>query len=60
MDVDQVQQREEKVSGIKDMTSADYYFDSYAHYGIHEEMLKDEIRTCTYRDSMIQNRHLFK
>ena len=22
----------------------DYYFDSYAHYGIHEEMLKDEIR----------------
>jgi hypothetical protein len=22
----------------------DYYFDSYAHYGIHEEMLKDDIR----------------
>jgi len=45
---------------VKDMTSADYYFDSYAHFGIHEEMLKDEVRTCTYRDSMIMNKHLFK
>ena len=25
--------------------SKDYYFDSYAHFGIHEEMLKDEVRT---------------
>ncbi|CAG8723536.1 10482_t:CDS:2, partial [Acaulospora morrowiae] len=25
-----------------EMTSKDYYFDSYAHFGIHEEMLKDE------------------
>jgi protein arginine N-methyltransferase 1 len=23
-----------------DMTSKDYYFDSYSHFGIHEEMLK--------------------
>jgi protein arginine N-methyltransferase 1 len=23
-----------------EMTSKDYYFDSYAHFGIHEEMLK--------------------
>lgn len=44
----------------EEMTSADYYFDSYAHFGIHEEMLKDEVRTCTYRDSMYQNMHLFK
>ncbi|MBZ3882239.1 Protein arginine N-methyltransferase 1 [Sciurus carolinensis] len=27
----------------EDMTFKDYYFDSYAHFGIHEEMLKDEI-----------------
>ena len=27
-----------------EMTSKDYYFDSYAHFGIHEEMLKDEVR----------------
>ncbi|XP_071254379.1 histone-arginine methyltransferase CARM1-like [Salvelinus alpinus] len=42
------------------MTSKDYYFDSYAHFGIHEEMLKDEVRTLTYRNSMLHNKHLFK
>lgn len=45
---------------VNDMTSNDYYFDSYAHFGIHEEMLKDEVRTKTYRDSMYNNKHLFK
>ncbi|XP_011500937.1 PREDICTED: protein arginine N-methyltransferase 1 [Ceratosolen solmsi marchali] len=45
---------------VDDMTSRDYYFDSYAHYGIHEEMLKDEVRTVTYRNSMYDNKHLFK
>jgi len=44
----------------EDRTSKDYYFDSYAHFGIHEEMLKDEVRTLTYRNAMIYNRHLFK
>merc|ERR1711991_530101 len=44
----------------KDMTSADYYFDSYAHQGIHEEMLKDEVRTLTYRNSVYNNPHLFR
>jgi len=43
-----------------EMTSKDYYFDSYAHFGIHEEMLKDEVRTLTYRNSMFHNKHLFK
>jgi hypothetical protein len=42
------------------MTSADYYFDSYAHFGIHEEMLKDEVRTKSYMNSIIKNPHLFK
>ena len=70
MDVDQVKveavNSNGKMNGIegeksvKENTSADYYFDSYAHFGIHEEMLKDEVRTCTYRDSMVQNKHLFK
>lgn len=41
-------------------TSADYYFDSYAHFGIHEEMLKDRVRTRTYQNVMYQNEHLFK
>merc|ERR1712032_1100166 len=43
-----------------EMTSKDYYFDSYAHFGIHEEMLKDEVRTTSYRNAMIHNSHLFK
>jgi SAM-dependent methyltransferase len=43
----------------KDLTSADYYFDSYSHFGIHEEMLKDEVRTKTYQKAILQNKHLF-
>lgn len=43
----------------QDMTSADYYFDSYSHFGIHEEMLKDEVRTRTYMNAIFQNKHLF-
>jgi len=49
----------EKVA-VDEMTSKDYYFDSYAHFGIHEEMLKDEVRTLTYRNAMYDNKHLFK
>jgi protein arginine N-methyltransferase 1 len=41
-------------------TSADYYFDSYSHFGIHEEMLKDKIRTRSYQQAIINNKHLFK
>ncbi|KAF2860288.1 protein arginine N-methyltransferase [Piedraia hortae CBS 480.64] len=37
-----------------------HYFNSYNHHGIHEEMLKDEVRTKSYRDSIYNNKHLFK
>lgn len=40
--------------------SGDYYFDSYAHFGIHEEMLKDTVRTKTYKNAIMRNAHLFK
>jgi protein arginine N-methyltransferase 1 len=43
-----------------EQTTADYYFDSYSHFGIHEEMLKDEVRTRTYMRSILNNRHLFR
>uniref|UniRef100_A0A669R0X6 type I protein arginine methyltransferase n=1 Tax=Phasianus colchicus TaxID=9054 RepID=A0A669R0X6_PHACC len=36
------------------------YFSSYGHYGIHEEMLKDKVRTESYRDFIYQNSHIFK
>jgi protein arginine N-methyltransferase 1 len=42
------------------MTSRDYYADSYAHFGIHEEMLKDTVRTGSYRAAIVNNSHLFK
>jgi len=38
----------------------DYYFNSYAHYSIHEEMLKDEVRTGKYRQAILHNKALFE
>jgi type I protein arginine methyltransferase len=59
-------------TNMEDMTSADYYADSYGHFGIHgispkflfgsdnlEEMLKDTVRTLSYRNAIYQNSHLF-
>ncbi|MCJ1310209.1 type I protein arginine N-methyltransferase Rmt1 [Agyrium rufum] len=46
---------------LESMGSAEqHYFNSYNHHGIHEEMLKDEVRTRSYRDSIYQNKHIFK
>ncbi|KAG8878882.1 hypothetical protein FRB97_002119 [Tulasnella sp. 331] len=44
----------------ENMTSKDYYADSYAHFGIHEEMLKDTVRTTTYQNAILRNPQLFK
>lgn len=52
----------------------DYYFDSYSHFSIHEDMLKDKvsiiikifkiysskIRTNGYMNAMIKSPHLFE
>ncbi|KAD6795178.1 hypothetical protein E3N88_06074 [Mikania micrantha] len=47
-----------------DKTSADYYFDSYSHFGlthvIIQEMLKDVVRTKTYQNVIYRNTFLFK
>ncbi|EDQ88287.1 uncharacterized protein MONBRDRAFT_37585 [Monosiga brevicollis MX1] len=43
-----------------EQSAKDYYFDSYSHFGIHEEMIKDSVRTGTYRRSIVQNEHLIK
>jgi protein arginine N-methyltransferase 1 len=37
-----------------------YYFDSYSGHGIHEEMLKDEIRTTAYKNAIVFNPELLK
>jgi len=36
------------------------YFGTYAHYEIHNDMLKDTIRTTSYRDFFYKNSHLIK
>ena len=36
------------------------YFGSYAHHGIHGEMLQDEARTISYRKAILSNPDLFK
>jgi len=48
-------------SDLSNMDHAEvHYFNSYNHHGIHEEMLKDEVRTKSYRDAIYQNKHIFK
>ncbi|KAG2495744.1 hypothetical protein HYH03_006341 [Edaphochlamys debaryana] len=47
-------------AGQSNLTSAEYYFDSYSHFGIHEEMLKDGVRTRTYMNAIMNNAFLFK
>eukprot|EP00811_Abedinium_folium_P032029 NODE_5256_length_1791_cov_7.694111.p1 GENE.NODE_5256_length_1791_cov_7.694111~~NODE_5256_length_1791_cov_7.694111.p1 ORF type:complete len:414 (+),score=143.52 NODE_5256_length_1791_cov_7.694111:90-1244(+) len=41
-------------------SNKDYYFNSYAHSGIHEDMLKDQVRTGSYMKAIVNNRHLFE
>lgn len=37
-----------------------HYFTSYDHYGIHEEMLQDTVRTMSYKNAIMQNKDFFK
>jgi type I protein arginine methyltransferase len=49
-----------KTEGYERDKNLDYYYESYSHFSIHEEMLKDEVRTNAYRRSIVKNKHLFK
>ncbi|AOA60353.1 Arginine dimethylating methyltransferase [Komagataella phaffii CBS 7435] len=40
--------------------SEQHYFSSYDHFGIHEEMLKDQVRTISYRSAILKNKANFK
>lgn len=37
------------------LESDEGYFNTYAHFGIHYDMLSDKVRTETYRDAIINN-----
>lgn len=41
-------------------SNSDYYFNSYAHFGIHEDMLKDQVRTGSYMRAILGSRALFE
>lgn len=43
-----------------DQQSCDYYFDSYSHFGIHEDMLKDKVRTLSYKNAIFGNPEMVK
>ncbi|GFP94001.1 probable protein arginine n-methyltransferase 6 [Phtheirospermum japonicum] len=50
------QQQQDKEKGSSPCTNYDVaYFHSYAHLGIHEEMIKDRVRTETYRNAILQH-----
>ncbi|KAH7326635.1 S-adenosyl-L-methionine-dependent methyltransferase [Stachybotrys elegans] len=53
-----VELAEEKLKSMEH--SEQHYFKSYDHHGIHEEMLKDEVRTRSYMNAIVQNKHIFK
>ena len=36
------------------------YFESYAKTSIHQQMIRDKVRTGTYRNAIIHNKHLFR
>ena len=38
----------------------DYYFNSYSNFNIHEEMLKDKVRTGAYQKAILDNKEIFK
>jgi 2-polyprenyl-3-methyl-5-hydroxy-6-metoxy-1,4-benzoquinol methylase len=46
--------------GQPEAEKLDYYFESYSHFGIHEDMLKDKVRTKAYENAITQNPALFK
>jgi predicted RNA methylase len=41
-------------------SNTDYYYGSYSHFNIHEEMIRDKARTEAYKKAIEQNKHLFK
>ncbi|KAL1338989.1 hypothetical protein HN51_033567 [Arachis hypogaea] len=50
---DQQQQQQQQRAPCTDFDMA--YFHSYAHLGIHEEMIKDRVRTETYREAIMRH-----
>ena len=44
----------------RNITEKDLYYLSYANISVHEDMLKDVIRTGAYQRAILNNTHIFK
>ena len=51
-EVEQKKNHDAEMKSIE-LCSSDYYFDSYTHFSIHEEMLKDSVRTGSYQKAIM-------
>uniref|UniRef100_T1IQ17 type I protein arginine methyltransferase n=1 Tax=Strigamia maritima TaxID=126957 RepID=T1IQ17_STRMM len=52
---------EENIEDQKCVLAEDQsYFTGYSHFGIHHEMLQDQVRTEGYRDAILKNENTFK
>ncbi|XP_027366248.1 probable protein arginine N-methyltransferase 6 isoform X2 [Abrus precatorius] len=47
-----------RVTRITDLDRA--YFDCYAHIGVHEEMIKDRVRTDAYKNAIMHHKDFIK
>ncbi|CAK8985527.1 unnamed protein product [Durusdinium trenchii] len=41
-------------------SSADYYFESYNHYGVHEDIFQDGVTIQAFQQAILQNSHMFE
>ena len=48
------------VANLDYKNEKDSYFGSYSHFYIHEEMIKDSIRTGSYKAAIENNKEAFK
>ncbi|KAF8972856.1 hypothetical protein BGZ46_010008 [Entomortierella lignicola] len=58
--INNVVKRDQKSGVIVPPDENNYYFNSYAHSEIHQQMLNDRVRTEGYRDFIYENKDVFK
>lgn len=57
---DDVEYRKQMLDDFGNRNKHDYYYGSYSSFHIHEEMLKDTVRTRTYQRAIMDNPNDFK
>lgn len=56
----QEEYKKQFVGNLDPKRAEDSYFGCYSHFGIHEDMLKDEVRTKSYMQACLNNKDQFK